>query len=446
MTQARSRLAIGRTFAAFRSYNYRLYWGGQLVSLTGTWMQNTALSWLVLRLSHNSPLAVSLVSTFQFLPLLVFALFGGVIADRFQKRLLLVCTQSIMLTSALVLATLAATGLINVVEIYILAAVNGAANALDNPGRQAFVVEMVGPQDLPNAVALNSTQFNISRLLGPAVGGIAIAAVGYAACFYLNAASFLAVIGALLAMRPDRFFSVPAPQRGRMLSQVGAGLRYAVGDAEIAVVVILLAVIGTLGFNFGVFVPLIAKFQLHASAGGYGFLSSTMAAGSVVATLGVAYVGRAKRLTLLVSGAAFSIVLAALALSRWWALSVPLLAAMGLTSSVFTATASSRLQVLARPEFRGRVMSIYTLLFLGSTPVGALICGGLSEAFGVQAAIALMAAGCGAGIIAGLAYIQRNRDRLLPDSGHLGMAHGMTVPVGTVGAEGSAAERAVGAG
>jgi MFS family permease len=407
-----ARPPLCETFRALHNPNYRLFWFGQLVSLIGTWMQSTALAWLVLKIS-NSPLALGTMTTIQFTPVLIFVLFGGVIADRLPKQRLLIATQSTMMLQALALAIPTSTHLITLPLIYLLAGVQGCANALDNPARQALVAELVGPEDLPNAVALNSTLFNTSRLIGPALGGVAIATIGIADCFYLNAASFLAVIGSLLLMRPERFFLAERPPRGKVLKQVGEGLRYAVTTPDIALIVLLMAVLGTFGYNFTVFLPLIAKYTLHMNAIGYGVLTSSVAVGSLAAALAIAYSGGATRRTLLTGSAGFSVLLLGVALSGWWQVTIPLLVALGTFSIVFTTTANSRLQLITPPQLRGRVMSIYTLLFLGSTPIGSLIVGSLADRQGVQPAVAEMALICLLGVAAALLYVRRTRERLV---------------------------------
>jgi len=407
--------AVRRTFIALRNRNFCLFWTGSVVSQAGTWVQNTALAWLMLQLTH-SPLAFSTLTTIQFAPTLGFSLFGGVLADRLPKRPLLLTTQSVMMVQAFVLAALTASGLINVWEIYALTLISGTANALDNPTRQAFVIELVGPEDLPNAVALTSSQYQLARLTGPALGGIGIATIGSAGCFFVNALSFLAVIGALIAMRPRDFISVPTPARGAVLKQVGAGVRYSVRTPDIALVMLLMAVLGTFGYNFSVYFPLVARNLLHAGAVGFGVVTSTAAIGSVLASLGVAYLGRATRRTLLIGATGFSLMLGAVALSHAWALTLPLLVGLGMTSSIFTAVANSRAQMVSEPQYRGRVMSIYMLLFLGSTPVGALIFGALASVAGVSIGLAEMAAVCLAGVVAALIVMRRLRDRLLPES------------------------------
>lgn len=399
---------LKQMFRALRNPNYRLFWFGQVVSMIGTWMQRIGQAWLVLRLT-DSPLALGIVTACQTLPVLLLALFGGVIADRMPKRRVLVITQGVMLAQASALAVLTAGGWIHLFHLYILAAVLGAASALDNPTRQAFVKEMVGPDDVPNAVALNSIVMNTARLIGPALGGITIAAVGVAGCFGLNAVSFVAALGALLLMRPERFYDVPAPQRGKMLAQIGEGLRYVVQTPDIALVMLLMAVIGTFGYNFTVLLPLIAQYVLHAGPVGFGTLTSAMAVGSLIAAFGIAYSGRVTRRTLLTGAAGFSLLLLCLSLTTIWAVTIAVLVALGLFSIVFTTTANSRLQILTPPQLRGRVMSLYTTLFLGSTPIGSVVLGTLAEHQGVQVAVGEIAVICGLGTLGGLLYIRAHR-------------------------------------
>lgn len=402
------RAALRQTFRALRNWNYRLFWCGQVVSAVGTWMQRIGLAWFVLSLT-DSPLALGLVTTFQTLPVLLLALFGGVIADRFPKRRLLVVTQSVMLVQASALAALTASGTTNLIPVYVLAAVLGIATAIDNPTRQAFVKELVGPDDVANAVALNSIVFNTARLVGPALGGTTIALIGVTGCFTTNAISFLAVIIGLLLMRPDAFYEMPSPPRGRMFAQIGEGVRYAVRTPDIAVVLLLMLVIGTFGYNFTVLLPLVAQFVLHAGPVGFGVLTSSMAIGSLTAAFGIAYTGRVSQRTLLVGATGFTILLFCLSLSTQWVTTVLILAPLGLFSIVFTATANSRLQMVTPPELRGRIMSLYTLLFLGSTPIGSLVIGSLADHQGVRLAIAEVAIVCGLGIIAALVYLDFHR-------------------------------------
>jgi MFS family permease len=396
---------LKQAFRALRNPNYRLFWCGQIVSMIGTWMDRIAQAWLVLRLT-DSPLALGVLTACQTLPVLLLALFGGVIADRVPKRRLLVITQSVMLCQAVVLTVLTATGHIRLIDMYILAAVLGTATALDNPARQAFVKELVGPDDVPNAVALNSIIFNTARLLGPALGGIVIALIGVAGCFGINSVSFLAVIAGLLLMRPERFFEMPSPARGKMFAQIAEGLRYAVQTPAIALVVLLVSVIGTFGYNFTVLLPLIAQFVLHTGSIGFGALTSAMAVGSLAAALSIAYSGKAEQRTLFIGAAGFSVLLFCLALSGIWPVTIAVLVVIGWFSITLTATANSRLQIITPPQLRGRVMSLYTMLFMGTTPIGSIVLGTLADRQGVRVATAEVAVICGLGTIAGLIYLR----------------------------------------
>ncbi len=416
-----ARPPLRATFASLRVRNYRLYFFGQLVSQIGTWMQSTALAWFVLQRTHSA-FALGTVSTFQFLPVLILALFGGVIADRFPKRGLLMCTQTAMAIQSVILATLTATGLITLPLIYVLVAIQGTANALDMPARQAFVMEMVGPRDVANAVALNSSQLQMTRLIGPALAGVILAILGAAACFYINAVRFVAVLVALIVMDPSRFFPAARARQAAMVRQLGEGLHYAVTTPDVLLAVITMAVIGTFGFNWQVVTPLIAQSVLHTNSVGYGFLTSTTAVGSLIAALGVAWLGRASRRMLLGSAVCFSAVLFAVGLSSTWLLILPLFLAQGLSSSVFTATNTSRLQLLSPPHLRGRVMSLNTLLFAGSTPIGSFIIGSMAESAGVQPTIATMGGLCLLGVTVALVYMRRVRDRLLPAGAELSVA------------------------
>jgi MFS family permease len=406
----KKRPPLKQAFRALKNANYRYFWFGQVISMVGTWMQRIAQAWLVLKLT-NSPLALGIVTACQTLPVLFFALFGGVIADRVPKRRLLIVTQGVMLVQASTLAFLTATGWIQLYQMYILAAILGTASAIDNPTRQAFVKEMVGLDDVPNAVALNSIVMNTARLVGPALGGLTIAAIGVAGCFTLNAVSFLAVIGGLLLMNPARFYEIPTAPRGKVFSQIGEGLRYSVRTPDIALVLILMAVIGTFGYNFTVVLPLIADYVLHAGAAGFGTLTSAMAVGSLIAAFGIAYSGKVSRKTLFIGATGFSTLLFCLALSNIWIAALAVLVALGFFSIVFTTTANSRLQIVTPPQLRGRVMSLYTMLFLGSTPIGSVVLGTLAEHQGVQVAVAEVAIICGLGTIAGLLYSRAHQEQ-----------------------------------
>jgi len=381
---------LATTFSSLRVYNYRLYWLGQLVSLTGTWMQRTAQAWLVLKLT-NSAFAVGTVTALQFLPITLLSLFGGVIADRVPKRRLLIVTQSISAVQALLLALLTQIGAIQLWHLYLLVLVLGLTNAFDNPARQSFPVELVGRDEVANAVALNSTLFNTSRITGPALAGIALATVGVAGCFWLNAASFLATIAGLVLMRPDRFFSVTRPRRDPPLRLLREGISYSLRTPAIFVLVISLAFVGTFAYNFTVVVPLLARFTLHAGSLGYGLLFSAQGAGALVAALGLAYTRGQNLRTVFLGGLVLSVGLLCLGLSTIYGLSAGLLAIIGGAGIIYSASTQTRLQIIVPDHLRGRVMSIYTLLFAGTTPIGSLFIGAVSEHWNVQ--ISLVASG-----------------------------------------------------
>ncbi len=396
------------TFRSLRNYNYRLFYFGQMLSLTGTWMQTIGQAWLVLDITH-SPLALGTVTMLQFLPVSLLVLFGGVLADKAPKRRLLVATQTVAMAQAFVLAYLTWSGLIALWHIYVLAATLGLTNAVDNPTRQAFVVDMVGRDDVTNAVALNSSLFNAARLVGPAVGGVIIAVVGVAATFFINGVSFVAVIIGLLLIKPHLLNPAPKSERGHVLEQLGEGIRYSLRTPTILFILILMAFVGTFGYNFTVVLPLLARNVLHVGSIGFGTMTSAMGVGSLVAALALATLGKASRQTLLIGATAFTILLAAVAASQWFALTLVLLVVLGAASITFTATANSSLQMIAPDRLRGRVMSLYALLLLGSTPTGGELTGFMAEHIGVRLTVGTEAAICAVGIVAALAYLGGQR-------------------------------------
>lgn len=405
MTAPVPKPGVRTAFRAFQNYNYRLYWSGQVISVTGTWMQRIAQAWLVLQIT-NSPLALGTIATVQFAPILMFSLFGGVLADRLPKLKVLTVTQAVMAAQALLFAVLTSSGHINLLEIYLLSSVLGIASALDQPTRQAFLMEMVGKEDLPNAVALNSIQFNIARIAGPALGGFAIAIIGVAGCFYLNSLSFVAVIGALLVMNQSQFHDVPPRITGRVLPQLAEGVRYAVSTPEIALVLIVLGIVGTAGYNFTVMLPLVAKYSLHSGPGGFGLLTSAMGVGSVISGLGVAYARSPSHKRLFIGAGGFTAFLFLLSFANNWWYAIPVVFGVGVFSIIFSTTANTRLQLLAPPAMRGRIMSIYQLLFAGTTPIGGTGYGLLADHGGVGWATGVVSVLCAGGVLAGLAYLR----------------------------------------
>jgi MFS family permease len=392
--------ATRRTFRSLRVRNYRLFFFGQLVSVSGTWMQQVAQDWLVLRLT-NEPLPLGITTALQFTPILALGAWAGVVADRLDKRRLLLATQAAMAALALVLGILTATGAIRLWMVYLLALLLGFATAFDMPTRQAFVSEMVGPGQVVNAIGLNSAVFNSARVIGPAAAGVVIATVGIATAFLVNAVSYLAVIGGLLAMDPARLHRLPPVERAS--GQIRAGLRYVWTTPVLRSTIALVAVVGTLGLNFRVALPLLARFTFGGDATVYGALASIMAAGSVVGALAAARRSRPSPALLLGSVAVFGVLSVAAAAAPTLALEMVVLAPLGLASIAFLATANSTVQLGSSPELRGRVMALYGLVFLGSTPLGGLLAGWMADRFGPRSIMLL--AGVSSLVAAGVAAV-----------------------------------------
>jgi len=379
------RIPLTRGLTSLRHRDFRLFWTGQLVSLVGTWMQIVAQSWLVLELT-GSAFALGVLSALQFVPTLAFSLLGGVVADRLPRRSLLLLTQTSAALLALALAVLTATGTVRFGHVMVLAALLGFVNALDMPTRQAFVVELVGPADLRNAIALNSAAFNSARLVGPAVAGLAIGWIGIAGCFYVNALSFLAVIAGLLLIHAGKRPAPRPSEPGSIWEDLREGLGYVARTPLVRMVIVLVAIVGTFAMNMGVLMPLIARDVLRVGAEGFGFLTSAMGVGSLVAAIVLAYQGQAVRPRLLFGAAvALGLLEVALALVRQFSVAVPVLAATGFSMIFLTTLANTTLQVATPDPLRGRVMSLYTTVFVGTTPLGSLFTGALAEAWGVPA-------------------------------------------------------------
>jgi MFS family permease len=411
---------LTHAFRSLRNRNYRLFWFGQLLSLSGTWMQDVALSWLVLELTE-SPVALGLTMTIRFLPALLFSLYGGVLADRLPKRKTIIVTQTVQLLVALVLAILTSTDLVTVAIIYVLAGVRGLVDSVESPTRQAFVPEMVGTEDLPNAIALNSTLFNGARIVGPAIGAAVISASGIATCFYINAVSFLAVIAGLFAMRVRELRLVARPSRAGSLRQLAEGFRYVRATPEVVVIFIVIGTLGAFGYNFHILVPLVTKYVLGAGATTLALLMALSGAGSVVAGLVAAYRGKPSQRLLLGTASMFVVLLLAIGLSDWRALTAVFLFVIGFVGVLFMTAANTRLQLDVPDYLRGRVMGMYVLLFLGTTPIGSYLIGFLAEHLqgggkaGVRATVVCMAGLCAAGVVAGLIYAGRSKRRGDPE-------------------------------
>jgi MFS family permease len=374
--------ALGaRTFRSLRIRNYRLFFVGQLVSVTGTWMQTVAQSWLVLNIT-GSGVALGVTVALQFLPMLLFGMWGGLLADRLDKRRLLIATQGAGGVLALVLWALVAGGVVELWMVYVLAFLLGVVTMVDMPTRQAFVIEMVGPGEVTNAVGLNSAMFNLGRILGPAAAGLTIASFGIAPAFLANGISFLAVIGGLLAMRVDELFL--RERAARATGEVRAGLRYVWADPALRSTLFLVAVLGTFGFNFVVVLPLLARYDFGGGAGLYSLFTSLMAGGSLAGALFAASRAEPTRRMLVGSAAAFGVLTLAAAVAPSAALVSVLLVGMGVAVMLFLATANTTLQLNSEPAMRGRVMALYGLVFLGSTPVGGPLLGWISEHWGAR--------------------------------------------------------------
>lgn len=408
ITAAQGRLA--GTFRALRHRNYRLFFIGQSISLTGTWMQTIAQAWLVLQIT-DSKAALGTVTMLQFLPITILVLFAGVVADRLPKRRFLVFTQTLAAAQAATLAALVWTGYVELWHVYALALVLGLANAFDQPTRQAFVVEMVGKDDLQNAIALNSGMFNAARLLGPAVGGFVIATVGVRGAFLANALSFVPVIAALLLIDARALHGAARAAAGATnpAREVIEGLRYVWRTPPALLVVLLLSFIGTFGYNFSVVLPLVDRYVLHRGSVGLGLMTASVGMGALLAAVTLASQRRASTATMMRGALAFGLVLGAVALSRWFPVTIALLVALGAAGTLFTATANTTLQLAAPDHLRGRVMSLYMLLFAGSTPIGGYLTGRMAERLGVPETVTIEAALCLAGFAAGAWYYARHR-------------------------------------
>ena len=376
------------TFAALRVRNYRLYFTGQVVSNTGTWMQRIAQDWLVLSIT-NSPIAVGVTTALQFLPMLLFGLWGGVIADRYSKRTLLIGTQMIMGVLAAVLATLTLTGHVQVWQVYAAAFGLGLVAVVDTPTRQTFVNEMVPPPLIRNAVSLNTGNFQLARMVGPAVAGVLISVVGAGWAFAFNAVSYLAVIAGLLLMNTGELQKVQrAPRAG---GQVREGLRYVRNRPNLLWIIVLVFFIGTFGYNFAIILSAYAKDVFDAGADVYGLLNTALAVGSVIGALLAARRASARMGYLFVTAGGFAVMLIVTGLTPWMIPFAIALVFTGLLSVSFNTTANATVQLTTDAAVRGRVMSLYMLVFAGGTPIGSPIVGAITEHWGP--AVALVVSG-----------------------------------------------------
>ena len=389
--------ALRRSVTSLSIPNYRRYFTGQLVSVSGNWMQMVAEVWLILVLT-GSGVAVGLTTALQFLPILLFGAWGGVLADRIAKRRLLAYTQAAMALPAIFLLVVSASGAVEPWMVYAAVFARGSVNSIDNPARQSFVIEIVGAERVVNAVSLNSVLVHASRIIGPAIAGVLIALWGVEPCFALNALSFGAMLIALRRMDPAALRA--APIASREPGAVRAALRYVRRSPELAIPLGMMAVVGTLAFNFQTVLPLLARFSFGGGASTYAAMLAAMGVGSVAGALAIGAHGRVG--PRLLAGTAMT--LGALAMLAAAAPTLPLeiavLAPLGATTVVFAASVNSALQLAVSPQMRGRVMALYSIVFLGSTPLGGPLSGWLSQAVSPRAGLVLAGV---AALVAGLA-------------------------------------------
>jgi len=381
--------AIKRTFSSARANrNFRLFLSGQFVSAIGTWMNFTATGWLVWQLTRSGS-ALGLNSALQFGPVLLLGAFGGVLADRFDKRRILICTQSAYATVSIALALLVGTHAIELWMVYGLSVLSGIITSIDNPSRQSFYVEMVGEASLTNAVSLNSAAFTGARVIGPAIAGLVIASAGMAWCFGLDAFSFLFVLGALIAMRPAELHEQPRTTRDR--GHLVAGFRYVWTTSELRRPLVVLAVMFTLVFNWQVLLPLLAEVTFHAGPAEFGLLSAGAGVGAFIGAVTTAHGNRVPVMSRLASFCVIvGVTMFLVAVAPTLPLAIVAMVPLGYAAMCFMITGNTMLQLNARPQARGRVMALYGMVFLGSTPIGAPIAGWLGQELGPRLEFVLM--------------------------------------------------------
>ena len=378
--------AITRVFSSLAVPNYRLYFAGQVISLSGTWMQGVAQAWLVLDLT-GSGTALGVVSAFQFLPMLLLGPLGGVVADRFDNRRILLVTQVVSGGLAATLGLLVASGAIEVWMVYALAGCLGLVLVVDNPTRQTFVHEMVGADQLTNAVSLNSVVVNVARVIGPSFAGALIVTVGLAPCFLINAASYGAVVAALLAMNPNRLVRGAAASRRR--GQLREGFRYVRSTPDVLIPLAMMAIVGTLAYEFQVTLPLLARFTFGGDAGTYATMSALMGAGAIAGGLATAAGGRRRATSLASTAMVFGAIQLGASVAPTLIAVYVVLVLVGAASIRFLALGNATLQLASDPAMRGRVMALWAVAFLGSTPIGGPIVGWVGEHAGPRLALGM---------------------------------------------------------
>lgn len=396
-------VALPLALRALQSRNYRLFASGQLASLIGTWMQTVAESWLVYRLT-GSPLLLGFTGFASQVPVFLLAPLGGVVADRYDRRRILIATQASAMVLALLLATLTLAGTIQVWQVFAIASLLGVANAFDIPARQAFVVSLVRRDALPNAIALNSSMFNGARLLGPAVAGAVVAAVGEGWCFLINGVSYIAVISALAMIRAPR--QKAASTTVSAWASVVEGFEFAWKTPPVRALLLLLGLVSLMGMPYAVLMPIVADRVLGAGASGYGLLMSAAGLGALggAASLAVKRTVRGLGLWIAVASCGFGTCLVLFSLSRSLWLSAALLAPAGFFMMIEMASSNTLIQAMVPDRLRGRVMSVYSMMFMGMAPLGALMAGSLAEPIGAPATIAF---GGGVCIVGGLVFARK---------------------------------------
>jgi MFS family permease len=391
---------LAHTFSSLAVRNYRLYFVGQTVSVSGNWMQQIAIAWLVLKLT-NSPLALGFTTAAQQAPYLVFGVWGGLIADRVNTRRLLLCTQAAQVVAPALLWVLYESGAVQMWMVYLLVLMRGAANTVDNPARQSFVSELVGRERLVNAVSLNASVTQAGRLLGPAAAALVIATLGLGPCFLLNSLSFVFMVVILLLIRPQELYAGPVAQRGK--GQLRAGLVYAGRTPGLRVPLLLMTVVGLLSFNFTVVLPAIARFTFHGTATTYALMMNFLAAGALGGALATGTKGAVTPRIASWASLAFGAALGLAAAASDLRLSLAALIAVGATSVMFSASVQATLQLSVEPEMRGRILSLYQIVYQGTTPIGAILVGWLASTSGARSGLVL---GAIAALVAGAAGLR----------------------------------------
>ncbi|HEU5373171.1 MAG TPA: MFS transporter [Gaiellaceae bacterium] len=382
------RVASRRTFASLRHHrNYRLFFFGQLTSVAGTWMQNIALAWVVVEVApHSRGLAVGLLSVCRFGPFTVLGLFAGVVTDRLDNRRTVIVTQTIQMLLSAVLAALTLLGHIRLWEVYAIAVLTGTAIVFDAPSRQNLTFQMVGKEELPNAVALNSSLFNLARIFGPAVAGVVIAAVGTGWCFVINTASFLAVLAALLAMRVADLYPLAGRRRPTVFRGTREGLAFARHNLTVQVTLAMMAVFASICFNFNILLPLLAKNTLDAGPRTFGIISASFGAGALIGALSAAAVANARWRTMLLGAGGFGICELLIAPVHGVVAASILLFVCGVFFTSYTANANASIQLASPDHLRGRVLGLYYYAWNGLAPLGAVLVGWLCDRGGTELA------------------------------------------------------------